>query len=264
VGLRFYAPGMVLYEFFILTAAFVGVIAMTAMRAWSRSAMFFLLWTALSSVYFLASRERVPEQIIQILLPAVFIAAIGLDCMHRTRAWRFIRVAVVVLGFFTIYVQLLTNLVYNAPDASEAPWMRHANLYWRDGATTLQARERLTGIRDRFPATGGGAFNSAAWKPALRWYLRDFRPTTDAKLADVLVNHDSTAAAEADSEFASTYVFDLEESWAPTLARADPASALRFVLSAISWSPLASRRVSLTVQSPGELSPTLIMPPGQP
>ncbi len=260
---HYYAPGMVLYEFLIALAGVAGMMAIVSLRAWSRFAFFSLLWAVMSFGYFLGSGERESEWLVQMLLPTAMVAAIGIDYMHHTNAWRYARTMLVVLGVATIYVQVLANFVYRAPDASEAPWARHANLYWREGATAIEAREHLGEIRRQFPEDGGTVFNSGIWPPAVRWYLRDFRPTNAANLADLVVNPNPPLTTGEDSEFETSYVVDLEESWAPTLTTLAPAGAIRFILNAAAWSTLQTRSIGITVRPRSDLAPTLIMPPGQ-
>jgi uncharacterized protein (TIGR03663 family) len=257
-GLQYYVPGMVLYDFFITLTAITGLIAIVSLRAWSRLALFSLLWLVISFGYFLGSGERHSERLVLMLLPLVIVDALGIDYFHHTKAWPYMRVALVVLSAATVYVQVEANFIYAASDANETPWARHANLYWREGATTTQARAHLDEIRRRFPAEGGTVFNSGVWQPSLRWYLRDFRPTSSAKLADLVINPNPPLIEVQESELDGV---DLEESWEPALSMLTPLRAIRFVFTAIAWAPLRGSTIAIAVRPRLDLAPTLIIPP---
>ena len=260
-GLQYYAPGMVLYDFLIALTAIIGLIAIVSLRAWSRLALFSLLWLVISFGYFLGVHERESERLVLMLLPLVIVGALGIDYFHHTKAWPYMRVVLVVLSAATIYVQVEANFIYAAPDANETPWARHANLYWREGATTIQARVHLKEIRQRFPEAGGTVFNSEVWQPSLRWYLRDFRPTNSAKLADLVINSNPPAIAVQDSDLETLLSVDLEESWKPALSTLTPAHAIRFMFTAIAWTQLQDRTIAIAIRPRLDLAPTLIIPP---
>jgi predicted membrane-bound mannosyltransferase len=260
-GLLYYAPGIMLYEFLIILAGITGLIVIISLRAWSRLALFCLLWLVLTWGYFLGSHQRDSERLVLILLPLVIVGALGIDYFHHTSTWPYARAVLVTLGAATVYVQVAVNFIHAAPEANEAPWARPANLYWREGATTIEARARLSEIRRGFPEAGGSVFNAGIWQPSLRWYLRDFRPTNSAKLADLVINRDLRSAAGHNSGLESLSRIDLEESWEPTLATLTPAYAIRFVFTATAWAPLQHSTIAITVRPPSDVAPTLVIPP---
>jgi hypothetical protein len=260
-GIRYYAPGIALYEFIIALAGAAGTIVIIALRGWSRVALFSLLWASMSFGYFLASRECESERLLLMLLPTAMVGAIGIDHLHHTRAWRHARALLLALGIATIYIQATADLVYVAPDAGEAPWTRHANLYWREGATTFQAREHLREIRRQFPANGGTVFNFGEWQPALRWYLREFRPTNAARVADLVINPNPPLATGADSEFENSYLIDLQESWQPALATLTLSNLVRFLLTAAAWGAVEHGSIGIIARPRSDLAPTMIEPP---
>jgi hypothetical protein len=260
-GLQYYAPGVVLYEFLITLTAVTGLVTIVFMRGWSRLALFSLLWLAISFAYFLGSRERDSERLVLILLPLVIVGAIGIDRLHQTKAWPFPKVVLLALGAATVYLQVEANFIYAAPDANEPFWTRHANLYWREGATPTQARAYLSEIRQRFPKEGGTVFNFGLWRPSLRWYLRDFRPTSSPKVADVVINRNPPAIAVQDSDLETASGFDLEESWEPTLTTLTAARAVYFLFTARAWGPLHGDTIAIMVRPSLDLAPTLIIPP---
>lgn len=260
-GVQYYAPGLVLYDFLIILTAIAGLIAIVSLRAWSRLGLFCLLWLVMSFGYFLGARQRESERLVLMMLPLVIIGALGIDYLHHTMAWPYIRLLLIVLSAVTVYVQIEANFIYAVPDANETPWARHANLYWRDSATTAQARTHLQEIRWRFPEEGGTVFNSGVWPPSLRWYLRDFRPTNSAKLADLVINPNPLLTEVQESELENRV--ELGESWVPTLTALTSARAIRFVFTAIAWTPLRRSTIVIAVRPRLELAPTLIIPPPQ-
>jgi len=260
-GLQYYAPAVLLYEFLLTLTAIAGLIAIVCLRAWSRLALFSLMWLILAFAYFLGNQQLESERLVVMLLPLVIIGALGIDYLHHTGAWPYARAVLIALGAATVCVQVEANFIYAAPTANETPWARHANLYWRDGATTIEARGYMCEIRRRFPEEGGTVFNPGTWQPSLRWYLRYFRPTSSAKIADLVINPNPPASADQDSDFESPFTIDLEESWDPALGTLTLARAIRFVFAAAPWAPLRNNTIAILVRPPSDLAPTLIVPP---
>ncbi len=54
---------------------------------------------------------------------------------------------------------------------------------------------------------------------------------------------------------------ELEESWEPTLVTLTPARAIRFMFTAIAWTPLQRSTIAIAVRPRLDLAPTLIIPP---
>ena len=260
-SLQYYAPGVLLYEFLITLTAIAGLIAILSLRAWSRLALFSLVWLIIAFAYFLGNQQIESERLVVMLLPLVIVGSLGIDYLHHTNAWPYARAVLIALGAVTVCVQVETNFIYAAPTANETPWARHANLYWRDGATTIEARGQLSKIRRRFPEEGGTVFNHGTWQPSLRWYLRYFRPTSSAKMADLVINPNPPASADQDSNLESPLTIDFEESWVPALSTLSLAHAIRFVLAAAPWAPLRNNTIVILVRPPSDLAPTLIVPP---
>lgn len=262
-GLGFYLPGLVLYEFLIVILGAAGAVLVVAWQIRSRLAVWCLGWTVLSFVIYHLIPMRAPDFTLALIVPAAFLGAFAVDYAHHTKAWRYIRYVVAMLVGLTVYVQLLATFVYFAPDASEAPWRRHASLYWSDGATTTQLSEQSAEILKLVsPAEATVAFNGAAGSaPALRWYLRGLRPAASAESATVAVNVDMSgpAGTSADHNFA----FDFEESWQPQTATLDAARAIRYLLAARVWGPVTTRGVAITVRPGGPTAPTVILTPGE-
>jgi hypothetical protein len=260
-GLQYYLPGILLYEFLITATALTGLVVIVSLRAWSRLALFSSLWLVMSFAYFLGSYQRNSERLVLMLLPMVIVGASGIDYLHHTRAWPYARLILAGLSVASLYVQVLSNFIYPAPAANEPPWEHHANLYWRQGATTFEARTHLNEIRRRFPEEGGTVFNPRIWQPSLRWYLRDFRPTRSAKMADLVINPNPSAVAQDSDYLESPSSFDLEKSWTPALDTVTPAEAISFMFTAGAWTPLRNSTIEVMVRPQLDLSPTLIVPP---
>ena len=71
-------------------------------------------------------------------LPLTILAAYAVDWMHQSERWNSIRYAIAAGVALTLYVQFAINFVHPAPDTSEAPWRRHALLFWSEPATSIQ------------------------------------------------------------------------------------------------------------------------------
>ncbi len=126
----------------------------------------------------------------------------------------------------TLYVGIVGNFIWSTPDASEAPWARHANLWQGAQATTVQARlytdDAAAGIS---PADATVFFDGEIAAP-LRWYLRELRPVRAAESATVTVSNGATAGGPT----AADYHFDYAEGWQPDFAKARAAEVMRFLL----------------------------------
>ena len=264
-GFAFYAPPLALYEFLIVILAIVGAIVILAWRVRSRFAWWCLVWAAVSVAVYLWIPLRTPGLTVAMVVPAALVGAIGIEYLHHSNAWRYARLPLAVLALLTVYVQLLSNFVNLAPDASEAPWSRHANLAWRDGATTLQAYDQCREITKQFAATPATVYfrgRGAAQVPALRWYLRSLAGARDADSAAVIVEVGGSAKASNDAADTASYAFDADQGWQPSLNGLDTARTLRYLLTAQVWEPITTEPALITVRTTGASSPTIIMTPG--
>lgn len=258
-GLLFYLPALALYEFLIVITAVAGVLAIITWRIRSRFAIFCVLWALASFAYYLWAPVRESARVLQMIVPAAFVVAFFVDYLHHTHVWRFARYPVVLFVLLAVYVQVLSNFVYPAPDASEAPWARHANLYWRGGATTLQTRDRIVeALKPPLPADAT-VFLSGEWPPALRWYLRTLGPALNPDAAAVVV--DLAPATEGSAE-ADKYQFDFEQSWEPQFRTVDARQLLRYALTGRLWGDVKASAVGITVRPPSTSAPTVILAPG--
>jgi len=265
-GIAFYGPPLALYEFLIVIPAVVGALLIISLRIRSHFAWWCLIWTAATVAFYLWIPVRTPGTTEAMVVPAAFLGAFAIDHVHHTVAWRYVRYAVTAIALLTVYVQVLTNFVYFAPDASEAQWARHANLAWREGATTLQTAELCRQVTKQFPTAQASVYfhesGARSGTPALRWYLRSLTPIDDADAASVVVDIGGSQTATADSGSEPFYEFDFQEAWQPDLRGLDAARALRYMLTAQLWGSVAITPAVITVRSTGASSPTIIMPPG--
>lgn len=261
-GLRFYAPVVTLYEFAIALAAMFGAAVIITLNVRSRFAAWALIWMALSVAYFCWSPRRDPASIVMLLTPAAVVGAIGIGWLHQRESWRMIRLPLAAVAALTLYLGAVGNFVCDAPDASEAPWARHANLFRGAGATTEQARlysrQAANGIA---PAVATVAFDGDIAAP-LRWYLRELRPIANDDAATVLVSKAATPRVTG-GQAAAIYHFDWAQGWVPNFGDVRAGAVIRFLFSGRIWGPVTSDDVSITVRKPAASAPTVILTPDE-
>jgi hypothetical protein len=260
-GLRFYLPVMTLYEFMIAIAGLVGAVTIIAGRIRSRFASWCLIWAAMSTAFFLWTPVRTTESIVAILAPVAVVGAIGMDWLHHREAWRVLRVPLAVLGAITFYVGAVANFVCGVPDASEAPWARHANLLWDAQATTEQARLYAHQAAAGIPPASATVFIDGKIAAPLRWYLRDLRPVSAADTATVVVTTGTPTAPEPQP--AAVYHFDYAEDWRPNFGVANAADLTRFLLGGKIWGLVTTNDITILVRKPAAGAPTVILTPEQ-
>lgn len=260
-ALRFYAPGLVLYEFLIMIGAAAGCVTILALRVRSRFAAWCLIWALLSLVFCAWSPRPTPQTTLIMLVPVALMAAIGADFLHHLEIWRAVRVALAALAILTLYVQVLANFVYAAPDASRAPWAQRANLYWGEHATTVQCRKQTAGVLDELAPADATVFYDTFDSPAIRWYLRALRAVPKREAATVVVSPAAAYEFNADSTIRKLQ-FDFEMGWNPRLDGLDARSAIRFLFTGLTWGQVSYRAVTITVRPTNAPTPTVIFTPG--
>ncbi len=260
-GLRFYAPILTLYEFAIALAAALGTVVIVTLNVRSRFAAWALLWMALSVAYFCWSPSREAASIAMILTPAAVVGAIGIGWLHHREGWRVLWLPLAAVAALTLYVSVVGNFVRDSPDASEAPWARHANLFRGAAATTEQARlysrQAANGIA---PAAATVAFDGDVAAP-LRWYLRGLRPIANADAATVVVS--KAVPQVTGGQAAAIYHFDWAQGWVPNFGNARAGDVIRLLFSGQIWGPVTSDDVSIMVRKPATSAPTVILTPGE-
>ena len=131
-------PILLFYEFIVVTLAIVGVFAIVSRRIGDRFAAWSVVWAIVSLAMFASVGANHAEAVVAILLPLALVGAYAIEWMHRSQRWNSIRYAIAAAVALTLYVQVATNFVYPAPDTSEAPWRRHALLFWSEPVTSIQ------------------------------------------------------------------------------------------------------------------------------
>lgn len=257
-----FLASFVLYEFLIAAAALLGVFAVLTNFGGARSplAVFSLIWTILAAVFFIVTPAFSPAWIVEILIPAILLGAVGIEALSRTRSWNLVFYPLAVLGLVTLNVQIIANFTIVAPDPSEALWARHALLFWSEPATAAGVRESLRTLISSGPVPVRSTW-IAGDAPVLRWYLRDLRPAESAADADLIAG---LADAPAGWPIAQRSSFDLQSWWRPDLRDLSIRQALRFVLLGRSWQPLESNEVTVLSRIANRSTPTTIYLPPAP
>jgi uncharacterized protein (TIGR03663 family) len=262
-GFRVYGPVLAFYEFLIaLTGAF-GLATIVSLRVRSRFAVWCAIWMVLSLGFFLWMPAWSGDRMLAMLLPAAVVGAFGVDYLHHTSAWRIIRYPLAALAALTLYVQVLTNFVYAAPNASEASWARHANLFWFDGATTVQTRDESARALEGITPADATVFFKDDHRdlPALEWYLRTLRPV-DKRAATVVVEPKPDSIGNDPDSGVRTFSFDSDESWSASSKGLDLSRALAYFFTARAWGPIETHQATIIVKPGRAVAPTEIITPG--
>ena len=260
VALQYCLAPLVLDEFLIIGAAIMGIVAVVSARVKSMITVWIMLWTLFSAALTLTVLSPDATNLPLILLPLAVLGALGFEWLHHTNAWPAVRIIACALAALTLYAQILGNFVCYAPDASEAAWNRHANLYWDAMATTLQTRiycrRAMAGIT---PEDAKVYFDVDA--PALRWYLRGLRPVKEAAIAAVTVetpsaNDRSKGGVSSGSSELQRFDFDYAMSWPLTWSGLTPALALRYIFTGEAWANPVAAAVRITAHPSNLPAPT--------
>jgi uncharacterized protein (TIGR03663 family) len=258
-GLRFYLPVLTLYEFMIVIAGALGAATVLTFRIRSAFATWCLIWTAASVAFWLWTPVRSVESVLAMIIPMSVLGAIGLEWIHHSEMWRWLRVPIAAIAALTLYVGIVGNFIWATPDASEAPWARHANLWQGAHATTVQARlytdEAAAGIS---PADATVFFDGEVAAP-LRWYLRELRTVRATESATVIVRNGSEAVAAGPA--ASSYHFDYAGGWQTDFAKARAAEVMRFLFGGRIWGPVTFEDVTIIVGKPAASASTVTSAP---
>jgi uncharacterized protein (TIGR03663 family) len=261
-ALRLCLASFAFYEFLIVIAAIIGAIAVLLNLAGARNPMgaFVLIWAAAAAAFFMITPAFAPAWIVEILVPAAALGAIGIEALSRTRSWSVMFYPLAALALATLYIQIATNFVIVAPDPTEAPWARHALLFWSEPTTAAGAREA---IQD---AIGAGAERArTAWiaddSAVLRWYLRDLRPADTAAGAELIAG---TSEAPPGWPIGARRSFDLESWWQPSFRDLSARRVIRFMLIGRAWEKLESREMTVLTRASTHPTPTIIYAPALP
>ena len=253
-------PVIALEDFLIAIAAVIGVGVILALRLRSRFAAWSLLWLILSAGYYLAlpAGEGRIQNLMQLLVPAALVGAIGMNWLHRSEAWPNVRIPIAALALLTLYASLVANFARATPDASEAPWNRHGSLFWGGEATTEQARLYARRAAAGLTPAAATVYFDGPVPAAIRWYLRELRPVDTVQAASVIVTARQAAPNEEPSDM-RIYRFAAVEHWAPDYATLSAGRAIRFVLTGAVWNPGTFDEVTVAVKRAAGSAPAAIL-----
>jgi hypothetical protein len=250
------------YEFLIGIATMIGLVAVIGLRVRDRFAAFCLIWTLLGLGFCVGIPGQPNEMFIMTMLPAAILGGIGIEWLYSTTAWQVARWPAIVLILISVYVQVLTNFVFLAPDASAATWAQHANLYWDDGATTVQAAEECRAMEASAAESNVTIFEGDVWPSTLRWCLREARPVIQRDRATIALM--SGGASDISGMAGDVQRVDYEEKWVADASRPDPDQAFKYFFTEQIWGEMTARSVEFRVTPPEKASaPTVIVPPSR-
>lgn len=241
---------LVIYEFFILILAIAGAIAIVSRGSGDRVAAWSVVWAVVSLVMLASAGANRSDALIATVLPLTIVGAYALDWMHRSERWNSIRYAIAAAVALTLYVQLAINFVHPAPDTSEAPWRRHALLFWSAPTTSIQTVRECERARNSVSPAGASAMipdeNEA---PQVRWYLRDLVLSDSPATANIVVTIGKTqSGALAGNPDAPQFGF--EEWWTPDFGALTMAGAIRHLLTQRAWSDVEIRDLEISIPRP--------------
>ena len=241
---------LVIYEFIILILAISGAIAIVSRRSGDRVAVWSMVWAIVSLMTLATVGANRSDAVLAILLPLTILAAYAVDWMHRSERWNSIRYAIAAAVVFTLYVQFAANFVHPAPDTSEAPWRRHALLFWSEPATSIQTVRECKRARNAVSPAGAAAMiPDDNETPQVRWYLRDFALTDSPAAANIVVTIGKTqSGALAGNPDAPQFGF--EEWWTPDFGTLTMAGAIRYLLTQTAWSDVEIRDLEIAIPRP--------------
>ncbi|HMD04413.1 MAG TPA: hypothetical protein VKG68_04020, partial [Candidatus Binatus sp.] len=236
---RTLVPILVFYEFIVVKLALFGIFAIVTRRVGDRFAAWALVWAIVSVAILASISANRSDAVVAIILPSAIVGAYAVDWMHRSERWGSIRYAIAGVIGLTLYVQLAVNFVYPAPDVSEAPWRRHALLFWSDPATSIQTVRECARARNAVPASGATAMVPDD-APQVQWYLRDFTQTDSPAAANIVVTIGKTENGAVAGN-PDTPEFGFEEWWNPDYRKLTIVRALNYFFTQRAWSDVEIR-----------------------
>ncbi|HKN13685.1 MAG TPA: hypothetical protein VJX68_10880 [Candidatus Binatus sp.] len=244
-------PILLFYEFIVAALAIVGVAAIVSGRIGGRFAAWSVVWGIVSLAMLASVGENSADAVVAIVVPLAILGAFAVDWMHRTAQWNSIRYATAAAVALTLYVQLATNFVYPAPDTSEAPWSRHALLFWSEPATSIQTARECERVLSAVPASGSAMIPDDA--PQVQWYLRDLALTDSVAEANIVVDIGVTESGAVAGNPEATH-FGFEEWWTPDFRTLTAARALTYFFTQRTWSDVEIRDLEIEVSKTGKPS----------
>jgi hypothetical protein len=245
-GLHTFVPILGFYEFAILILAIAGAATIASAKARSIFAVWTFVWAIVSTALFISIGANHPGAVVGLLIPLAMLASFAVERIHHSARWDSIRYALAGAAVLTLHVQFLTNFAYPAPDTSEAPWNRHALLFWAEPATAIQVRKECARAENSVPIHGASIVVPDD-APQLAWCLRDLARADNAASASLVVTVGPTrSGAVAGNPDAPQFGF--EESWNPDFHKLSFTRALRYCLTMRAWSDVEIRDLEILIQ----------------
>jgi uncharacterized protein (TIGR03663 family) len=244
-GLHTFIPIFCFYEFMILILAIGGASVIVSAQVRSNFAVWTLVWAIVSAALFLSVGANHSDAVIALVIPFAMLAAFGVERMHQSARWDAIRYALAAVAALTLYVQVLTNFACPAPDTSEAPWNRHALLFWSEPATAIQTRKECARAENSVSIRGASAMVPAD-APEIGWYLRDFARSGSPASANIVATIGPTKNGALAGNPTSAQ-FGFEEWWNPDFHRLTFAGALHYWLTMRAWSDVEIRDLEIAI-----------------
>lgn len=240
-------PILLFYEFIVVALGIVGMAVIVVGFIGDRFAAWSVVWAVVSLAMAGSIGENSAEAVVAIILPLAVLGAFAVDWMHRVAHWNSIRYAIAAVLVLTLYVQVVTNFVYPAPDTSEAPWRRHALLFWSEPATSIQTARECERAQSALPGGASALISDDA--PQVQWYLRDLALTDSAPDANLVVNiGDTTGGAAAGNPDAAHFGF--EEWWTPNFQALTVDRAITYFFTQRNWSNVEIRDLDIEMPKP--------------
>jgi uncharacterized protein (TIGR03663 family) len=245
-GMHTVIPILGFYEFSILILAIAGAATIMSSQARSIFAVWTMVWTIVSAALFISIGANHPSAVVGLLIPLTMLASFAIERMHHSLRWPSIRYALAGVAALTLHVQFLTNFAYPAPDTSEAPWNRHALLFWAEPATAIQVRKECARAENSVPIHGASVIVPDD-APQLAWCLRDLPRANSAASASLVVTVGPTRSGGVAGN-PDAPQFGFEESWSPDFHRMTIVGALRYFLTMRAWSDVEIRDLEILIQ----------------
>src|SRR5208337_3970019 len=240
-------PILLFYEFTIVILSLVGAIAIVARYVADRFAAWSLVWALVSLAALGAIGANRSDACVAIVLPLAIVSAYALDWMHRSERWPSILYAVAAAVALTLYVQLVTNFIYPAPDVSEASWRRHALLFWSEPTTSIQTVRECERARSAVSPVGASAMIPDD-APQVQWYLRDFVQADSPDTANIVVTLGQTQSGVVAGNPDESQ-FGFEEWWTPDFRMLTIGGAIRYLFTQRAWSDVEIRDLEIAVKT---------------
>ena len=248
LGLHRLVPILGFYEFIVVGLALVGAFAIVTRRVGDRFAVWSLVWAIAMIATLLTLSANHPDAVVAILLPLMIVGAYAIEWIHQTERWSSVRYAIAAAVAVTLYVQFITNFVYPSPDTSEAPWRRHALLFWSEPTTSIRAVRECERVRREIPTAGASAFVPDD-APQVQWYLRNYEQTALPKSANVAVMIARTKPGSVAGD-AESGEFGFEEWWTPDFSALTAGRAIVYLITQRAWSDVEIRDLTISVSPP--------------